>query len=133
MSQFQTSFAEITQGNAGLQIAPKPVGYVEEFHPLTFSCSASNVLLNLVFWRKIDSIRSFDIVTGSCTSFNNDIDTAVYNFSCSENLLTWTILHVTRQQHGNEWYCKINDMLSTESSRTKIFVKGNTFVFLLLF
>ena len=126
---FSEIFSEIPPEKAELQIYPQTVGNVEQNNRLTFTCTATNVLFNLVSWIKAGAVKTYDIRTDTCESFNNDIDFAVHQFSCSRNVLTWTILKVTKHQHGDEWYCKTNDLLSTESSKTRIFVKGNSFAF----
>ena len=120
-------FSEIPRGKAELQISPQVVAYVEENNSLTFTCTATALQYSLVSWGKAGGMTSNDVLKDTCVDFNKRIDSAIYQFSCSGNLFNWTILQVTKQQHGDEWFCWTNDLQGTESTKTRIFVKGNLF------
>ena len=121
-------FPEIPPGKAELHISPQVVAYVEENNSLTFTCTATALQFSLVIWKTTGDLTDKTIVKNTCADFNNDTDLAIYQFSCSGNLFNWTILQVTKQQHGDEWFCRTNDLNGTESIKTRIFVKGNCFI-----
>ena len=122
-------FSDIPLEKAELHISPQIVAYVEENKSLTFTCTASALQFSFISWKKAGDIMSNDLLKNTCVDFNNGIDLAIYQFFCSGNLFNWTILQVTKQQHGDEWFCRTNDWQGTESIKTRIFVKGNCFVF----
>ena len=101
---------------------------MKENKSLTFNCTATALQFSLISWGKAGGMTSNVLVKDTCEDFNNKIDSAIYQFSCSGNLFNWTILQVTKQQHGDEWYCLTNDLQNSKSTHTRIFVKGNCFV-----
>ena len=101
---------------------------MEENKSLTLTCTVTALQFSLISWQKAVNPPTYTLVPTTCADFNNDINLAIYQFSCSGNLFNWTILQVTKQQHGDEWYCKINDQQNTASIKTRIFVKGNCFI-----
>ena len=129
LTSFHFLFSDIPLGKAELQISPQVVAYVEENNSLTFTCTATALQFSLISWQKACERTTNTLVKGTCADFNSDINLAIYQFSCSGNLFNWTILQITKQQHGDEWFCRTNDLQGIESIKTRIFVKGNCFVF----
>ncbi|XP_052803920.1 uncharacterized protein LOC128234019 isoform X2 [Mya arenaria] len=67
-----------------------------------------------VVWSIISPLHSVGrILLPGCTVFG-PIDNSAYNFTCSEDEFTWTILNVSRSQQGQIWSCTLATNVSAD-------------------
>ena len=115
-----------SKGTDGVpQLTPSPTAVAVKTESLTLTCTDSDPVVRM-FWRK-NGIK-FSQIKPNCNILGTStIDSSLYNYSCiSDREYTWTILSVTKQQHGDNWTCLVADRTGffVGSQATMIYIRG---------
>lgn len=86
---------------------PYPTAVVTESDSVTIMCSYNETgSIPCILWFKNDN--TVLSLRGDCTQVGSVSNFSQYNYQCiSGTLFTWTILHVSEDQHGDQWFCDI--------------------------
>ena len=83
-------------------MSPSPTAYVEEFRSVSMDFNYDNKkrLFKTMFNKNV-TLESYTINVDCETE--DAVDFMVYFYACSDYNVTWTILNVTQENHGDTW------------------------------